>query len=386
MQALQRWMVCMLVAVALVGCDAASLPGLLKQTSVPPTVTPTVTASPTPLPTASPTVTPSPMPTATPTATPFPTPDPARLLATANTGLAQLQAVAGEQTLLCLRYEDTDVDGAAEWVALVHQESTPARLSAFILDEDTSYWLEPAYPKPGVPDVGLGQYATCEIEIQDVNVDGVPEIAIFGHAEKNKTLLHLFAWNGADYQRLGRFSGDAGVRFVDADGDLELEIWEGYRDQAAPELAWYVVHTWEEQTYGWTSEHYDWYAIARPHAYPTHKAQYAVISFYLALDDRDLPGAYDLLVPLDERDYETWALGYTTTVGVSVGGVHPIPSTVTASSARVTAMVTSWDNAGGMIVGRLWNVEWGTVSTESGWRLTTATAEKLEEWPVSYWP
>ena len=49
-------------------------------------------------------------------------------------------------------------------------------------------------------------------------------------------------------------------------------------------------------------------------------------------------------------------------------------------------MVTSWDNEGGMIIGRLWNTEWATVRTGDGWRLTDATAELLEEWVVIYWP
>ena len=353
---------------------------------VPPTIPP-ASATPAPVPpsaTLPPTLTPSPSPT--PTATPLPTPDPALLLAYADAGLAAIQEHAQNMPVLCLRHEDTDADGAPEWLALVHQEDEPPHLSAFILDGDVAYWLAPAHPQPGVPDVGLGQYAVCDADIRDVNVDGVPEIAIFGHTEKNETLLHLFTWDGTDYRRLGRFSGDAGVRFMDADGDLELEIWEGYRDQSAPSLAWYVIHTWEDGTYGWTSDCYAWYALERPHSYPTHKAEYAVISFYLALDDRDLSGAYALLTPQDTRDYASWVLGYATTVRVSVGDAHPIPASVTANSARVSAMVTAWDNQGGIIMARLWNVEWDTVRTAAGWRLVDATTDLLEEWTVAYWP
>lgn len=377
----QRGCGLLLAALLLAGCvGGAPLPfAQPTATPHPPTVTP-----------APPTLTPSPTltPTATPTATPtpLPTPDPARLLAAADGGLARVRAVAGETPLLCLRYEDTDADGAPEWVALTHQESAPSRLSAFVLDGDAVYWLEPAFPKAGVPDVGLGQYATCEVEIRDVNVDGVPDIAIFGHADKNETLLHLFSWDGAGYRRLGRFSGDAGVQFMDADGDLELEIWEGYREQSAPSLTWRVIYTWEEGAYGWTSDRYDWYALERPHSYPTHKPHYAVIAFYLALNDRDLPGAYSLLLPQEGRDYDAWALGYATTVRVSVGDAHPIPATVSESNARVSAMVRAWDNRGGVIVGRLWNVEWETQNTAAGWRLGNAAATLLEEWPVSYWP
>ncbi|HOT92289.1 MAG TPA: hypothetical protein PLJ78_13810 [Anaerolineae bacterium] len=350
-----------------------------------PTSTPNIALTPTPLlPTATSTSTPLPTPTAT--ATPIPTPDATIARNIAREGMAAIQARAGDAALLCLRYEDTDADGAPEWVALFHQETNPPRLSAFVLDGEAVYPLEPAFPKAGAPDVGLGQYATCEVEIRDINADGRPEIAIFGHADKNKTLLHLYVWEAGAYRRLGAFSGDAGVRFMDTDGDLEEEIWEGYREQGAPDLAWYVIHTWEEHTYGWTSDRWGWYALDRPHPYPTHKPEYAVIAFYLALNDRDLPGAYHLLLPQDERPYETWAHGFATTVRVSVGSVHTIPGTETESSARVAAMVTSWDNEGGVIVGRLWNTEWHVSRTPEGWRLVNATAEMLEEWTATYWP
>ncbi|HNT73661.1 MAG TPA: hypothetical protein PKH77_01440 [Anaerolineae bacterium] len=377
----QRGSMLLLTLVLLAGCTSELAPTPLRATATLPP--PTATTSP---PTNTPTPTLPPTPTLTPTPTPLPTPDPALLLTSADAGLARVRAVAGETPLLCLRYEDTDADGAPEWLALTHQAGAPSRLSAFVLDGEAAYWLEPAFPKVGVPDVGLGQYATCEVEVRDVNVDGMPDIAIFGHADKNETQLHLFSWDGTGYRRLGRFSGDAGVQFMDADGDLEWEIWEGYRDQAAPSLTWHVIYTWKEGAYGWTSDRYGWYALERPHSYPTHKPQYAVIAFYLALNDRDLPGAYALLLPRAGRDYDAWALGYATTARVSVGDAHTIPDTVTETSARVSAMVTAWDNRGGVIVGRLWNVEWDTQNTADGWRLGDATATLLEEWPVSYWP
>jgi len=84
----------------------------------------------------------------------------------------------------------------------------PLRISALVIlsmslllnaDGDAVYELEPAPPKPGVPDVGLGQYLTCEVEVRDVNADGLPEIAVFGHAEDNETLLHLFVWDDSGY-------------------------------------------------------------------------------------------------------------------------------------------------------------------------------------------
>lgn len=353
-----------------------------------PQASPTPTSTATPFPTATATLVPTPVPpTETPTITPVPTPDGYAIERLADAGVVAVGAPLDDTaTLICLRYEDTDGDGAPEWLALAHQNTTPPRLSAFVLDDDTFYPLEPASPADGKPDVGLGQYPTCEVEVRDVNADGMPEIAIFGHAAGNETLLHLFTWNGDGYRRLGFFSGDAGVRFVNVDGDLEDEIWEGYREREAPSLAWYVIFTWKEQTYGWTSDRYGWYTLNRPQTYPTHKPEYAVIAFYLALDDRDLPGAYNLLFPQEDRNYETWALGFATTARVSVGSVHTIPGSQTENGARVAAMVTSWDNEGGMIIGRLWNTEWATVRTGDGWRLTSATAELLEEWAVTYWP
>ncbi len=308
------------------------------------------------------------------------------MAASAGSGLALVRAQVGDASLVCLRYEDTDADGAPEWIALAHQAAEPSRLTAFVLDDTTNYPLDPGPTKPGEPDVGLGQYATCDVEIRDVNGDGLAEIAIFGHAKENETLLHLYAWDGTGYRRLGFFSGDAGVRLADVDGDLAEEIWEGYRVAAAPSLAWYVVNTWDGMTYGWTTDRYGWFYLDRPHSYPTHRPEYAVISFYLALNDRDLPGAFARLVPDAARTYESWAHGFATTVQVRVGGVHTIPGTESETSARVAAMVTSWDNEGGVIVERLWNVEWDTVATPSGWQLAGATTELLDTRNAEYWP
>lgn len=357
-----------------------------------PLASPTPSATATLLPTATatlslPTVTPTPVPpTETPTVTPIATPDVSLIHGLAEAGMAAVGEIIGDATLICLRYEDTTGDGVPEWLALAHQNTNPPRLSAFVIAGDRHYALEPAHPRAGAPDVGLGQYPTCELEVRDVNADGTPEIAIFGYADNNRTLLHLYTWDGVAYRRLGFFSGDAGVRFVNNGGDLKDEIWEGYRVRNAPSLAWYVIFTWEEQAYGWTTDRYDWYFLNRPQTYPTHRPEYAVIAFYLALDDRDLPGAYALLSPQEGRSYETWALGFSTTVQVSVGSVNTIPGSETGNSARVAAMVTAWDNEGGMIIGRLWNTEWATVRTADGWRLTRATAELLEEWVATYWP
>jgi len=376
----------MLLALALVlfatGCTAypALTPRIITPTPLP------VTATATP-----PAPTPIPSPTLPPAPAASPTPEPAlgasQLQAVVERGTAALQETAGEANILCMRYEDTDADGQPEWVALTERQgSTTNRLEAFVLDDGIVYELPSAQPKPGAAAMGLGEFATCEIEIRDVNVDGMPEIAIFGHAKGNETLLHLFAWEDDGYRRLGFFSGNAGVSFMDVDGDLEDEIWEGYRMQSAPSIAWYVVYTWENNTYGWTSDTYGWYFDDRPQSYPTHLPDTAVIAFYLALNERDLPGAYEMLLPQNRPSYEEWAIGYATTLQVSAGDVHTIPAETGGSSSRVSAMVRAWDNDRGVLIGRLWNVEWDTTLTENGWRLLTSTAELLDEWSVSYWP
>jgi hypothetical protein len=309
-------------------------------------------------------------------------------------GMAHVYAAVGEATLVCARHEDTDADGSPEWVVLTHQQGAPSRLSAFILDGDAYYALAASQPEPGDPDIGLGEYATCELEVRDINADGRPEIAIFGHTGSNKTLLHLYVWDGREdtgttegYRRLGDFIGTAGVFFEGTDGDLAEEIAVGYREQGAPDLVRYIIHTWDGLTYGWTADRYDWYTLQRPHTYPTHKPVYAVMSFYLALDDRDLPGAFALLTAEAQaaQTYETWALGFLTTVQVQVGDVHLVPAASGETQARVTAMVTAWDNVGGRIVARLWNVEWDTVLTAAGWRLVSGTTTQLDEWDAPYW-
>ncbi len=345
-------------------------------TTSPPSITPTE-------PTAAPTLTPT--LTATPTPTPLPTPNPTQLRPTIESGMERLQTE--QPMVLCARLADTDGDGITEWLALVHQEGTPSQLSAFILDGENYYTLSPALPEPGKPNVGLGEYATCEVEVRDVNADGLPEVAIFGHAAGNKTLLHLYVWDGEQYRCLGNFAGTANVFFENADGDLADEVVVGYRDQNAPDLAWYVIHTWDGMTYGWTADRYDWYTLQRPHTYPTHKPIYVVTSFYLALADRDLPGAFALMTDETQAtlSYTDWALGFVTMAHVEVGDVHVIPATSGETSARVAAMVTAWDNAEGRILARLWNVEWDTVLTATGWRLVSVTTKQLDEWEALYW-
>ncbi len=376
---MQRIVFVVLVGLSIVGCT--TVPTVMP-TMAPPTET--ITAS--PQPTATVTSVP-PTPTLTPTTTPYPTPDPAALSETAKRGLARVQAAAEDADVVCLRYEDTDGDTEPEWLALTHQPEAGPRLSAFVIDGETFYALPAAQPEPGDPDYGLGEYATCEVEVRDVNADGRPEIAVFGHAEQNETLLHLYVWEREQYRLLGAFQGNAEVAFEDADGDLAEEIIEGHHDTAAPALAWHVVFTWDGQTYGWTSDRWAWFYLDRPHTYPTHKPTYALISFYLALDDRDLPGAYALLTEGTRaaRPYGDWADGFATTLRVDVGAVHQVPGVGDENNARVAAQVLSWDNEGGRVMVRTWEAEWATVRTADGWRLTDGTMTLLDEWEAEYW-
>jgi len=106
-------------------------------------------------------------PTATATLSPTATPDLDAARATAVAGLAGLEAVAADAHLVCLRYEDTDSDGEPEWLALFHRAGPDGgRLSAYVLDGPASFELAPARPKPGSPEVGLGEYPVCDLQVR----------------------------------------------------------------------------------------------------------------------------------------------------------------------------------------------------------------------------
>ncbi len=303
--------------------------------------------------------------------------------------MAQVQALAGE-ALVCMHYADTNNDGVPEWIALIHRPEPAPYLSGFIWDGETVYPLTPAPPhEPHHPDYGMGQYPTCEIEVRDINANGQVEILIFGHAERNETRLHVFTWDAAtdSYRMLGFFNGNAGVKLENLDGDLAEEIVVGYRETRAPTLAWQVVFTWDGDNYGWTADRHAWYYLERPHVAVTHTPEFAVASFYLLLNDRDLPGAYALLsaTAQAERPYAEWALGFATTVRVEAGSVQSISAARTETSARVAALVISWDNEAGRVIGRLWDTESNVILTADGWRLTGGTQQLLESWEAQYW-
>jgi len=349
---------------------------------------PTYTAVPTLLPTPVPSATPFPTPSSTPAPTltiapppPAPTLDPA----TVSAAISRMQnrlAIAGIEPL-CLRWEDTDDDGVPEWVGLAMGPGEPPRLRAFVLDGDVWHDLQALPQEAGKKDFGLGVYPTCELDVRDTNADGRTEVLVWGHAETSTVLLHIFAWDGSAYTLLGGFEGDAGIRLENTDGDLADEI--AVRYDAGGGLVWEAVHTWDGANYGWTWERYDWFYLNRPHVYPTDTPERVVISFYLAVDDRDIPGAFGLLSggARSAQAYETWAAGFATTVAVEVGVVHELARN--GGIATVAAQVLAYDNVNGRIVVTLWDVEWTTVQTDVGWWLENASSAQLDQWEAPYY-
>lgn len=281
---------------------------------------------------------------------------------------------------LCLRWEDTDDDGEPEWMGLYLRPADPPRLEGFVLDGETWHQLQ----APAEDERGLGTYPTCEQEIRDVNADGRTELLVWGHTTDHVDLLHLFVWREPSYDLLASFRGDAGVDVMDIDGELPQEIVARY--DAGGGLAWEQVHTWDGSHYGWTWERYAWLYADYPHAYLTDSPVHTVISFYLALGDRDLPGAYDMFssAVAAAQPYETWATGFATTLAVEVGAVHETQRA--GDGATVTAQVRSYDNLDGYAVGRLWDVTWTLVREQEAWRLEHGSNAQLDRWEAPYLP
>jgi hypothetical protein len=227
-------------------------------------------------------------------------------------------------------------------------------------------------------------YAACDLDVQDINGDGKVEVLIQGHAEENTDLLHIFVWDDLRYDLLASFQGDAGIEVDDRDGKLGREVIVRY--DAGKGLAWEAIHTWDGANYGWTWERYDWLHSDYPHTYLTDDPEHVVISFYLALDDRDLPGAHSLLSSgaRSSQPYQTWAAGFDTTLAVEVGSVHQIAQN--GDSATVTAQVRSYDNLDGYVVARLWDTTWSVRYEDQFWRLQSATSEVLDRWEAPYFP
>jgi hypothetical protein len=328
--------------------------------------------------------TPSITPPATATPSPSPSPTPAPTLG--GEAVAELTEAGATRLTsrgidpLCLRWEDTDDDGEPEWAGLYLRPSDPPRLEGFVLDGED--WHDIRAPAEDAH--GLGTHPTCELEVRDVNADGRTEILIGGHTQDNVDLLHLFTWRQPGYTLLASFRGDAGIEVLNTDGDLHDEIVARY--DAGAGLAWEQVHTWDGSHYGWTWERYTWLHADHPHAYLTDDPEHAAISFYLALDDRDLPGAYDLFDSTAEasQPYETWAVGFDTMLSVEVGSVQEIERAGVTST--VTAQVRSYDNVEGYVIGRLWDVTWTLVREERAWQLQRGTSEQLDRWEAPYFP
>jgi hypothetical protein len=327
------------------------------------------------------TSTPSATPTSTPTptATAIPAPDPTAIAATIAAGGAEIESQGIEP--LCLRQDDTDGDGELEWLGLYMTSGQPGRLAGFVLDGDAYRELKPQEGQ----EHGLGEHAVCEVELRDVNNDGQREILAWGHAGMATDLLHLYRWDGNDYALLGFFEGDGGIRLEDGDGDLIDEVIETHRIEGWDSLAWQAIYTWDGSNYGWTWERYTWFYLDRPHAYRSDSPEYAVISFYLALGDRDLPGAYGLLTrtTYPSGEYVSWAAGYDTMLDVGAGAVLEIGRS--GDSAHVVAQVRQVDCVDGLVVASLWDVEWTVLRAGEKWLLARIEASPLGEWELEYY-
>ncbi|MEA3376404.1 MAG: hypothetical protein U9R72_09465 [Chloroflexota bacterium] len=314
--------------------------------------------------------------TALPSATPAPALDPTMAIEIAAAGPAAAQQRGIEP--LCLRWEDTDGDGEPEWLGVYVRPTDPPRLAGFIVDGDSWYELEAVEEEK----YGLGEHAVCDVEADDVNADGQVEIIIWGHAETTIELLHVFVWRNSGYEEIASFQSDAGLAMTDVDGHPGQEII--VRQDVGDGLAWETIHAWDGTDYAWVWERYGWLYADHPHAYVSDEPKHAVISFYLALDDRDMREAYNLLACTAQaaQPYESWAVGFDSTLAVEVGSVHEIRRG--QSEATVTAQVRSYDNLDGYIVGRLWDVTWSLVYEGETWRLSVATNNELERWEAPY--
>jgi len=366
-------MLAICLSVLLAACMPAPVPTAPSSTPVPASSTPTVTA-----PRPSKTPKPPSVPTPIPSATPAPTLNRTAVAETIEAGQASL--ASREIDPLCLRREDTDDDELPEWVGLYMRPAEPPQLQGFVLDGETWHLIR----APAEDKHGLGTSPTCELEVGDVNADGRTELLVWGHAAGDVDLLHVFVWGGGRYDLLASFRGDAGIEMVEVNGALPAEIVARY--DAGAGLAWEQIHSWDGTHYGWTWERYTWLYADHPHAYRTDDPTRAVISFYLALNDRDLPGAYRLLSTAVEasQPYQSWAAGFDTMLAVEVGAVHQTRRA--GDAATVNAQVRSYDNLDGYVVGRLWDVTWTLVREEGAWQLQHAANEQLDRWEAAYFP
>lgn len=297
---------------------------------------------------------------------------------------AEIEAVHGPLEVravepLCMRWADADGDEEPEWVGLYLQPSEPPQLKGFVLDGDA--WHD--ITAPAGDEEGLGSYPSCELEVRDVNVDGRAEVLVQGRTSEGVDLMHIFVWGDAGYDMLASFRGDAGIEMRDINGDLVEEIVARY--DAGDGLVWEQIHTWDGAHYGWTWERYSWLYADHPHVALADTPEHAVISFYLALSARDLPGAYHLFSAASQasRPYETWAGGFDTMLAVEAGSVSEIERG--ADRATVTAQVRAYDNLDGYVIARLWDVTWSLVNEGGLWRLEQGSSHELDRWEAPYY-
>jgi hypothetical protein len=268
-----------------------------------------------------------------------------------------------------------------EWLGLYVRRADPPRLAAFVLDGDAWYDLLPLEKAK----YGLGEHPSCELETRDVNADGRVDVLVWGHADVSTDLLHIFSWNGTGYGLVAPFDGNAGVAVEHTGVGLADAVIVGHK--AGTDLVWEVVHTWDGTNYGWTWDRYTWFYADRPHVYPTNTPERSVISFYLAVNDRDLVGAYRLLSVSRQASqaYEEWADEFATTLTIEASAVHEV-SRPEADVATVAAQVREYHNVESRVVATLWDVECTIVHTLAGWRLDGATVSQLDQWEVEYYP
>ncbi|MFW6082474.1 MAG: hypothetical protein ACOC8C_00325, partial [Chloroflexota bacterium] len=294
---------------------------------------------------------------------------------------------AGEEAMeshgvqpLCLLCEDTDGDSELEWVGLYLRPGDPPRLEGFVLDGDT--WHE--LTVPAADEDGLGTYPACTLRIDDINLDGEPEVVIRGRAGERTDILHIFAWSDSanHYRLLASFRGDAGIALRDNDGDLLQEVVA--RWDAGHGLAWEQVHTWDGKHYAWTWERYSWLYADYPHYCAADSPERTVICYYLRLNDRDLPSAYRLLSSqgTGAEPYAVWTRAFDAMLAVEVGSVQEMKRGQDA--ATVTAHVRRYENVEGYVIGTLWDSTWTLVRDEDTWRLVSSTKEQLDQWEARY--
>lgn len=346
-----------------------------------PTLLPTDSPSPSPIhptPQLSPlvtVVTPTPPPTATALPTPSASIPGVQNVRERSTGvLARLNAQNIEPH--CLLWRDLDNDDENEWLAL-YMDTTQLQpaLAGLILDGDVVYLLDTGQ------EIGLGEHATCDVEFHDLTDDSEKEIVVLGQIGAHTQLLHIFHWAEGGYRMIDSFEGDAGVWLQDADADLVPDVIVGQRGPTS-DLQIQTVYVWNTGRFIVERKRYAFQVLRRPPAYDLSQPDLAVIYFYLAIGDGDVPGAYGFLTERGQTDrpYDDWLRGFATTRWVEVGQVEIL--NLGDESASVRARVRAVDNKEGQIVATTYQVTWQTQRQADHWLLDRAELSKLSEQPL----